>query len=95
MKLTLRGKSFRHRPIWARVWWWRLLYSRGRKPPAKPDAEAVEIARIDALIGRLEIAAMIGSVTAAGRLADMAVDRVGLARRRMAKEAMARLQGER
>jgi hypothetical protein len=57
------------------------------------DIEAEEIARIQALIGRLEIAARIGSMTAAGRLADMAEDRIGRERRRLAAEALHRLRG--
>ena len=47
---------------------------------------------IEALIGRLEIAAMIGSMTAAGQIAAMAEDRVGVARRRLASEALHRLR---
>ena len=35
---------------------------------------------------------MIGSVTAAGQLAGMADDRVGIERRRMAHEALQRLR---
>jgi hypothetical protein len=97
--MKLRRARFRHRPVWARVWWWQIVLGpvrrrwRHRLPAPPPrDAEAVEIAKIEALIGRLEIATMIGSTTAAGRLVDLAEDRVGIARRRMAQEAIARLQ---
>jgi hypothetical protein len=60
------------------------------KPPR--DVEIEEIRKIEALIGRLEICAAIGSITAAGQLAGMAEDRVGQARRRMAQEALHRLR---
>jgi hypothetical protein len=63
-----------------------------RAPRPQRDAEAEEIARLEGLIGRLEIAAMIGSVSAAGQLASMAEDRVGIARRNMAREALDRLR---
>lgn len=63
-----------------------------RAPRPQRDANAEEIARIEALIGRLEIAAMIGSISAAGQLADMAEDRVGIARHRMALDALDRLR---
>ena len=64
-----------------------------RRSPAKParDIEAEEIAAAEALIGRLEIAAMIGSTAAAARLATIVEDRVGQARRRMAADALERL----
>jgi len=65
-----------------------------RRPAVKPtrDIEAEEIAAAEALIGRLEVAAMIGSTAAAGRLAAMAEDRVGMARRSLAGEAVDRLR---
>jgi hypothetical protein len=72
---------------------WRGLrgrFTRTQRP--QRDLEAEEIARIAALVGRLEIAAMIGSVTAAGQLAGMAEDRIGQARRRMAQDAVKRLR---
>ena len=79
--------GYRLRRLW-RAW------KRRCAPMPKParDVEAEEIARIEAQIGRLVIAAMIGSLTAAGQLAGMAEDRVGMARRRMAHEALRRLQ---
>jgi hypothetical protein len=61
-------------------------------PRPERDLESDEIRKIEALIGRLEIAAAIGSITAAGQLASMAEDRVGQARRRLAGEALHRLR---
>jgi hypothetical protein len=61
-------------------------------PKPRPDPEAAEIARTQTLIGRLEIAASIGSASAHQQLTDMAIDRVGVARRRAADEALKRLQ---
>jgi hypothetical protein len=79
--------TLRHR---LRVAWRRW---RQRRPAVKParDVEAQEIAEVEALIGRLEVAAMIGSTAAAARLATMMEDRVGQARRRMAAEALERV----
>jgi hypothetical protein len=65
-----------------------------RAPRPQRDLEAEEIARIASEIGRLEIAAAIGSITAGARLSDMAADRLGLARRRLADEALGRLSSQ-
>lgn len=61
------------------------------RPPPR-DRIAEEIAAIAAHIERLELAALIGSTDAAGRLADMAEDHIGEARRQMARAALARLR---
>jgi hypothetical protein len=71
---------------------WRAVRARfARAPRPQRDVEADEIRKIEALISRLEIATAIGSVTACGQLAGMADDRVGVARRRLAAEALHRL----
>jgi hypothetical protein len=73
-------------------WAWRSWKRRPRLAVPTRDIEAEEIAKVETLIRRLEIAARIGSMAAAGRLADMAEDRIGRERRRLAIEALNRLR---
>jgi hypothetical protein len=68
---------------------WRYRPRRATTP--RYDADAVEISRAEALIGRLEIAAMIGHLGAAAQLERLADDPVEAARKRLAKEALERL----
>ena len=56
------------------------------------DIEQVEIDRIASTIDRLEMAARIGSSEAAQALATMAIDTIGVERRRLANEALSRLR---
>lgn len=79
--------GYRLRRAWRRL---AAQFTPAQRPPRDIEAEA--IAAAEALIARLEICAAIGSVTAAGQLACLAEDRVGVARRRLASEAVHRLR---
>jgi hypothetical protein len=68
------------------------IFAREDAQAARRDLEREEITRDEAVIARLEIAAAIGSMSAQGLLVDMADDRVGCARRRMAQDALGRLR---
>ena len=72
--------------------WWRDACVYTMRPPRPTrDLEAEAIEKELAWIGRLEIAAGIGSMYAAAQLTDLAVDRVGQARRAAARAALERL----
>ena len=75
----------------------RFLRQRRQRAQPRPTATDATQAAIDGAaeyIGRLESAVRCGSLDAAARLTDIAADRVGVARRRMASEALDRLRAQ-